>query len=103
MAPDPRVLRAYVDHFLPREVIGPVVIVFSLEGVIDGLFSLYVPEGYATLGWGLVFLASLAVVAYWGKADEEAVEELHERVEEIREEEGKEAAATEGDGESESA
>lgn len=44
MAPRRRILNGYIDHFLPREVIGPVLIVFSLEGVIDGIFSLYVPD-----------------------------------------------------------
>ena len=80
---NPRVVRAYVDHFLPRDVVGPVVIVFSLEGVVDGVFGLYVPEAYATVGWGVVFLLALVVVAYWGSVDEAAVEELQERLEEI--------------------
>ena len=88
MVPNPRVLKAYLDHFLPRDVVGPVIIVFSLEGVIDGIFSLYVPEAYATLGWGLVFALSLVVVAYWGTVDDPAVEELQERIEEIEAEDG---------------
>lgn len=92
MVPDPRILRAYVDHFLPRDVVGPVVIVFSLEGVIDGLFTHYVPAAYETVGWGIVFLLSILLVAYWGTVDEQAVEELNERVEEIREEEADAAA-----------
>jgi hypothetical protein len=83
MVPDPRIVKAYVDHFLPREVVGPVLVVFSLEGVIDGIFTLYVPDEHATLGWGVIFLATLLVVAYWGTVDEQAVEELHDRVEEI--------------------
>jgi hypothetical protein len=78
-----RILKAYLDHFLPREVVGPVLIVFSLEGVIDGIFGLYVPDGYATLGWGIVFILAIATVAYWGTIDEQAVEELQERIEEI--------------------
>lgn len=77
------VLKAYLDHFLPREVVGPVIIVFSLEGVIEGIFTLYVPDGYATIGWGGVFLLSIVTVAYWGTVDEEAREELQERIEEI--------------------
>jgi len=80
---DPRILKAYANHFLPREVIGPVIIVFSLEGVIDGLFSLYVPEEYATVGWGLVFVGCIALVAYWGSVDEPAIEELQDRLDEI--------------------
>jgi hypothetical protein len=87
MLPHPRILKAYVDHFLPREVVGPVIIVFSLEGVIDGIFTLYVPDEYATLGWGLVFLFALLIVAYWGTVDEPAVEELQDRIDEIQEEE----------------
>lgn len=79
------VLRAYVDHFLPREVVGPVIIVFSLESVIDGLFNLYVPDEYALGAWAGIFIASIVVVAYWGTADEQAVEELQERIEEIEE------------------
>ncbi|WP_202594327.1 hypothetical protein [Halapricum salinum] len=79
-------LKAYLDHFLPREVIGPVIIVFSLEGVIDGIFGLYVPAEYATLGWGAVFVLSLALVAYWGSVDEPALEELHERLDELEDE-----------------
>jgi hypothetical protein len=81
------VLKAYINHFLPREVVGPVIIVFSLEGVIDGIFTLYVPDNYATLGWGMVFILSIIIVAYWGTVDEQAVEELQDRIEEIEEQE----------------
>lgn len=93
MSLDPRVLKAYIDHFLPRDVLGPVLIVFSLEGVIDGIFSLYVPDEYATLGWGIVFALAVIVVAYWGTVDEQAVEELQDRIEEIEAEEATEEGA----------
>lgn len=83
---NPRVLKTYLDYFLPREVVGPVIIVFSLEGVIDGIFSLYVPDTYATAGWGMVFVASLIIVAYWGAVDEPARDELEERIEDIQDE-----------------
>lgn len=82
---DARVLRTYVDYFLPREVVGPVVIVFSLEGVIDGLFTQFVPTAYETVGWALVFLLALVTVAVWGAVDEDDREELEEELEEIRE------------------
>ena len=80
-----RVLKAYLDHFLPRDVVGPVIIVFSLEGVIDGIFNLYVPDEFSTLGWGLIFVLAIATVAYWGSVDEPATEELQERIDEIEE------------------
>ncbi|MGZ0745589.1 hypothetical protein [Haloparvum sp. AD34] len=92
MSTTTRKLRAYVDHFLPREVVGPVIIVFSLEGVIDGIFTEYVPAAYETLGWGIVFLFSIVVVAYWGSVDEEGLDELEDRLDEIEEE------SVEGDG-----
>jgi hypothetical protein len=79
------VLKAYLDHFLPRDVVGPVLVVFSLEGVIDGIFNLYVPGEYSTLGWGLIFIVAVITVAYWGSVDEPATEELQERIEEIEE------------------
>lgn len=82
---DPRIIKTYLDHFLPRDVIGPVLVVFSLEGVIDGIFGLYVPDEYATIGWGVVFLLAVVLVAYWGSVDDEAIEELQERIEEIEE------------------
>jgi len=81
-------MRSSLYHFLPREVIGPVIIVFSLEGVIDGIFTQYVPDEYATVGWALIFLLALLLVAYWGTVDEQAVEELQDRLDEIEDEEG---------------
>lgn len=56
-------IRTYINHFLPRDVVGPVIIVFSLEGVISGLFELYVPQEYATLSWLGIFFASVWLVA----------------------------------------
>jgi hypothetical protein len=79
-----QILRAYIDHFLPREVVGPVLIVFSLEGVIDGIFSLYVPDGWAIVGWAIVFVGAIVLVSYWGTVDEQAVQDLHDQIEDIK-------------------
>lgn len=84
MYTNPRILIAYLDHFLPREIIGPVIIVFSLEGVIEGIFTHYVPDTYTLYGWALVFAISVIIVAYWGTIDEAAVAELHDEIEEIQ-------------------
>lgn len=78
-----RILKAYIDYFIPREIIGPVLIVFSLEGVIDGIFTLYVPAEFATLGWGIIFLFAIGIVTFWGTADEQDIEELQEQIEKI--------------------
>lgn len=81
-----RVFKAYFDHLLPREVIGPVIIVFSLEGVISGLFEMYVPTSYETAAWGVIFLASIYFIAHWGTSGE-AEKELEDRIDEIKEQE----------------
>ncbi len=78
-------MKTYLDHFLPREIIGPVIIVFSLEGVISGIFSLYVPQEFEILSWAIIFLFSVWLVAKWGTSGE-ASEELEEKSEEVREE-----------------
>ena len=75
-------LRAYSNHFLPREIIGPVIIVFSLEGVISGLFSMYIPQSYETLAWFMIFLLSVALIAHWGTTGE-AEHKLEEKIEQI--------------------
>lgn len=81
-----KVLKTYFNHFLPREIVGPVIIVFSLEGVISGLFELYVPKEFETLSWLAIFFLSIWLVAKWGTSGE-ASEELDEKIEELREEE----------------
>lgn len=81
---DRKAIKTYLDHFLPREVIGPVIIVFSLEGVISGLFDLYAPDGYETVAWGMIFILSIYLVAKWGTTGE-AEEELEEKMGELEE------------------
>lgn len=78
------VVKTYFNHFLPREIVGPVIIVFSLEGVISGLFELYVPREMELVGWGIIFLMSVYLVAHWGTTGE-ASEELEEKIEEVKE------------------
>ena len=80
------VFKAYIDHFLPREIIGPVIIVFSLEGVISGLFDMYVPTPYETVAWAAIFFAAVYTIAHWGTTGE-AEKELEEKIDEIRENE----------------
>lgn len=81
---DRDVLKTYLDHFLPREIIGPVIIVFSLEGVVSGIFSLYIPQEFEILGWAIIFVISVWLVAKWGTSGE-ASSELEEKIEEVRE------------------
>lgn len=68
---DRELLRRYLDYFLPREVLGPVVLVFALENIIDILFTMYVPDSNRFVGWIVIFLLTIAMIAYWGGVDED--------------------------------
>lgn len=73
-------LRRYIDYFLPREIMGPVIIVFSMENVVDILFSEYFGSFEPLTGWSIVLLASIALVAWWGESDED-MDEFEEELE----------------------
>jgi len=62
-------------------VIGPVIIVFSLEGVISGLFEMYVPQALETVAGGVIFILSVALIAHGGGTTGEAENELEDRME----------------------
>lgn len=65
------VIRKYIDYFLPREVMGPVVIVFSMENVVDILFSQYLGQFDPLIAWSVVLVGSILLIGYWGEADED--------------------------------
>ncbi|AGM11866.1 hypothetical protein DNAM5_3 [Haloarcula californiae tailed virus 1] len=75
-------LAEYIDYFIPREVLGPVVIVFSLENVIDRAFSAFVPDAWTFAGWSLIFVISVVLVALWGTTDDD-YDDLEERLDEM--------------------
>lgn len=66
-----KLIRRYIDYFLPREIMGPVIIVFSMENVVDILFAEYLGGFNPLVGWSIVLIASILLVAYWGEADED--------------------------------
>lgn len=81
-----RIVESYADYLIPREIIGPVILVFSIENVIDRLFELYFPIQSELIGWIVVLLFSLILITIWGEVDEDK-EELEDEIEEIIEEE----------------
>lgn len=76
------VARHYINYFLPREVLGPVILVFSIENVVDRLFQLYFPGQFEIYGWLTIALLAALVVYEWGESDED-FEGLEEDIEEI--------------------
>lgn len=80
------ILRHYINYYLPREVLGPVALIFSLENVIDILFQTYMPESARLVGWIIIAILAGFLVREWGEADEDR-EDLKEDIEEILERE----------------
>lgn len=78
-------IRYYIDYFLPREVMGPVVVVFSMENVVDQLFTWYVPDSYGFIGWCIILVTSAIIIGYWGEVDED-MEEFEDMMEEVESE-----------------
>lgn len=74
-------IEKYIDYYLPREVMGPVIVVFSVENIIDILFNQYAPAGGGIAGWTVVFVLSVTIVAWWGEADEDSKEDFEEALE----------------------
>jgi quinol-cytochrome oxidoreductase complex cytochrome b subunit len=77
---DKDLVRRYLDYFLPREVLGPVVLVFALENIIDIIFSTSVPDSHRFVGWIVIFILSIILIAYWGGVDED-MEDFEEELE----------------------
>lgn len=76
--------RYYIDYYLPREVVGPVLIIFSLENVVDILFEIYMPDRMNLVGWVVIALLAAVVVKEWGEADEDH-EELEQELDKLEE------------------
>lgn len=74
-------IRRYIDYYTPREVMGPVILVFSTENVVDILFQMYAPFRSRLFGWVIVMIVSIILVGYWGEADED-MEEFEEELKE---------------------
>lgn len=75
-----KLVRKYIDYFLPREIMGPVIIVFSMENVVDILFMRYLGDFNPLFSWTVVLIISIIVIGYWGEADED-MEEFEQELE----------------------
>lgn len=75
-------LRTYIDHFIPREVLGPVAVVFASENIIDILLTRYMPAGHELEVWTILLLLSLITLGIWGLTGDD-MDELEEDLEEL--------------------
>lgn len=81
-----RIIESYIDYFTPREILGPAMLVFAVENVVDRLFQKYLPFESELMGWVIIVMLTLILIGVWGEVDEDK-EELEEEIEEIIEEE----------------
>lgn len=77
-------LRHLINYYLPREIVGPLIVVFSGENIIDYLFKWFIPPEYEFFAWCVFFSWSLWLINYWGKADED-MEDMEKEMEEVLE------------------
>lgn len=74
-----------IDFFIPADVLTAVLLVFTLENVLDQLFSTHVPPKYEAVGWFLVYalgVISIGVINYVSAEDDER-EDLTDDLEDI--------------------
>jgi hypothetical protein len=80
-----RSLAGIFDFFIPAEVLSSVLLVFTMENVLDHAFANYIPADFQAAGWIAVYV--LGVLAISGlnyvTADEEELEDLSDDFEEF--------------------
>jgi hypothetical protein len=73
-----RAVLGIADFFVPADVLSSVLLVFTMENILDQLFSTYVPAGLQTEAWVAIYLIGALVVSgfNYATAGEEELEEL---------------------------
>lgn len=75
----------YIDYYIPREVVIPVLIVFGIENITEILFNRYMPVQSELIGWFFIILIVAAIGGLWGEADDDK-EEFEEDIQEMKDE-----------------
>jgi hypothetical protein len=74
-----------LDFFIPADVLSSVLLVFTMENVLDHLFQIYVPDKVGVLGWVLVYIIGITAISLmnYATADEEEMEDLRDDLEDL--------------------
>jgi hypothetical protein len=74
-----------LDFFIPASVLSSVLLVFTMENILDHLFQVYVPENAGALGWVLVYILGITAISAmnYATADEEELEDLSDDLEDL--------------------
>lgn len=81
-----KIIESYIDYFTPREILGPAMLVFAAENVVDRLFEFYLPIESELAGWIIILILIIVIIGLWGEVDEDK-EELNEEIDNIIEQE----------------
>ena len=76
-------LAGIIDFFVPAEVLSAVVLVFTMENILDHAFATFIPEDFAALGWVAIYLLGTLLVSglNYASADEKELDDLSDDLE----------------------
>lgn len=74
-----------LDFFIPAEVLSAVLLVFTMENILDALFSSFVPTKFRAVGWIMVYILGIIAVSglNYVSADAEDREELDDDLDDL--------------------
>lgn len=74
-----------LNFFIPAEVLSAVLLVFTMENVLDHLFTSLVPSGAGGATWVVVYVLSVIAISglNYATADEEEREELGDDLDDL--------------------
>jgi hypothetical protein len=73
-----RSLAGILDFFIPAEVLSAVLLVFTMENILDHAFAEFVPASFEAAGWVAVYLLGVLAISglNYATANEEELEDL---------------------------
>lgn len=74
-----------LDFFVPAEVLSAVLLVFTMENVLDYLFSTYVPPDLQGAGWIAIYAVGVLAISglNYLTADEDEREDLGDDLDQL--------------------
>jgi hypothetical protein len=80
-----RSLAGIFDFFFPADVLSSVLLIFTMENVLDYAISSYIPEGFGPLSWLAVYVLGVGVISAlnYATADEDELEDLEDDLEDF--------------------
>ena len=75
-----RALAGILNFFIPAEVLSAVLLVFTMENVLDFLFSEFVPKSLQGAGWILIYLIGVVFISAlnYTTANDEEIEDFND-------------------------